>query len=56
MTQSQPLLAETDGGRYQPTPEELAQAIYDAVLHCIQYKAKAIEAAEQFNKEREGHQ
>lgn len=53
-----PTLTLADNGRYpssQPTPEELAQIIYDAVLHCIQYKAQAIEAVEKLSKERASH-
>ena len=39
----------------KPTEEELAQIIYEAVLHCIQYKAQAIEAVEKLSKERASH-
>lgn len=43
------LLRETEQGRYvepKETPEQLRSRIDDAVLHCLQSKARAIEAAE----------
>lgn len=49
-------LPQTEQGKVEPpTPEQLRQTIELAVLHCIQYKARAIEAAEKYNKDNENH-